>query len=65
MFLTTKEFLPQHRQHRQQTMQIITAAEARGQTRMAEMNHQVANNLERIITALEADEEQQQAADAS
>jgi integrase len=65
MFLTTNDFLPQHRQHRQQTLQIITAAEARGQTRMAEMNHQVADNLERIITALEADEDQQQAADAS
>ena len=65
MFLTTTEFLPQHRQHRQQTMQIISTAEARGQTRMAEMNRQVAENLEKIITALEADEGHQQDADAS
>ncbi len=65
MFLTTNDFLPQHRQHRQQTLQIITAAEGRGQTRMAEMNRQVADNLEKIITALEADEDQQQVADAS
>jgi hypothetical protein len=33
-------------------LQIITAAEARGQARMAEMNRQVAGNLEKIITAL-------------
>jgi integrase len=55
MFITTPEFLPRHRQHRQQTLQIITAAEARGQTRLAEMNHQVASNLSKIITALEND----------
>ena len=47
MFLTTTEFLPQHRQPRQQTLQIVSAAEARGQTRMAEMNRQVADNLKR------------------
>jgi len=32
-------------------------AETRGQTRMAQMNRQVAGNLEKIITALENDEE--------
>jgi len=32
-------------------------AEARGQTRMAQMNRQVAGNLEKIITALENQEE--------
>jgi integrase len=52
MFVTTAEFLPQHRQQHQQLLQIITTAEARGQTRMAEMNRQVAGNLEKIITAL-------------
>jgi integrase len=52
MFVTTAEFLPQHRQQHQQLLQIITAAEARGQARMAEMNRQVAGNLEKIITAL-------------
>jgi integrase len=52
MFVTTTEFLPQHRQQHQQLLQIITTAEARGQTRMAEMNRQVAGNLEKIITAL-------------
>jgi integrase/recombinase XerD len=38
MFLTTAEFLPEHRSQRQQTIQIISAAEARGQARLAEMN---------------------------
>lgn len=64
MFLTTAEFLPQHRQHHQQTLQIISAAEARGQTRMAQMNRQVASNLEKIITALESDDTRQQVPNA-
>ena len=53
MFVTTAEFLPQHHAQRQQTLQIITAAEANGQARVAEMNRQVAGNLDKIITALE------------
>lgn len=56
MFLTTPQFLPQHRQHRQQVLQIITVAEARGQIRLAEMNQQVADNLTKVITTLEADQ---------
>ncbi|HUY47876.1 MAG TPA: hypothetical protein VMV92_19445 [Streptosporangiaceae bacterium] len=55
MFVTTAEFLPQHREHRQQVLQIITAAEARGQARLGEMNRQVLGNLDKIIVALEAD----------
>jgi integrase len=53
MFVTTAEFLPQHHAQRQQTLQIITAAEANGQARVAEMNRQVAGNLDKIIAALE------------
>ena len=53
MFLTTGEFLPQHHQQRQQTLQIITAAEARGQQRLAEMNRKVLGNLDTIIGALD------------
>lgn len=56
MFITTSEFLPEHRQHRQQVVQIITAAEARGQQRLIEMNQQVLGNLDQIITALEDDQ---------
>ena len=54
IFVTSAEFLPQHHAHRQQTLQIITAAEANGQARVAEMNKQVAANLDKIITALDA-----------
>jgi hypothetical protein len=41
MFVTTAEFLPQHHIHRAQVIELITAAEARGQARLAEMNQQV------------------------
>jgi hypothetical protein len=41
MFITTPEFLPQHRDQRQQIIQIITAAEVGGQSRPTEMNQQV------------------------
>ena len=56
MFVTTAEFLPQHHAQRQQALQIITAAEANGHARLAEMNRQVAGNLDKIIAAL-GDEE--------
>ncbi|WP_219419485.1 hypothetical protein [Pseudonocardia nigra] len=66
MFLTIAEFLPEHRRHHRQLLQIITAAEARGQARMAEMNRQVTDNLEKVITALEHDTDTpQESADAS
>ena len=67
MFVTTAEFLPQHHAQRQQTLQIITAAEANGQARVAEMNRQVAGNLDKIIAALEAEDgdEKEAAAGAS
>jgi integrase len=58
MFLTTAEFLPQHRQQHQRTLQIIATAETRSQARMVEMNRQLADNLGKIITGLEADDKQ-------
>ncbi len=64
MFLTTEEFLPQHHEHHRQTLQIISAAEARGQGRLAEMNRQVADNLANIITSLEDDRPENQDTDA-
>jgi hypothetical protein len=66
MFVTTPEFLPQHHEHRQQVLQIISAAEARGQLRLVEMNQQVLGNLDTIITSLETDSssEELDAADA-
>jgi hypothetical protein len=66
MFLTTHEFLPQHREQRQQLLQIVSAAEARGQARVVEMNRQVPGDLEQVITMLEANPDQPEAtADAS
>jgi hypothetical protein len=67
MFVTTAQFLPQHHAQRHQTLQIISAAEANGQARVAEMNRQVAGNLDKIIAALEAEggEEKEEAAGAS
>ena len=56
MFITTADFLPQHRDHRTQVVQIISAAEARGQQRLAEMNTQVLGNLDRIIQTLDIEE---------
>jgi ferredoxin len=53
MFITNPQFLPQHHQQRQQVIQIISAAEAPGQQRLAEMNRHVLGNLEQIIAALE------------
>lgn len=55
MFVTTAEFLPQHRQQRSEILQIITAAEARGQRRLVEMNRQVLTNFDTIITSLDDD----------
>jgi hypothetical protein len=67
MFVTTAEFLPQHHAQRQATLQIITAAEANGQARVAEMNRQVAGNLDKIIATLEDEgtDEKEAAASAS
>jgi hypothetical protein len=53
MFITTADFLPQHREHRTQVVQIISAAEARGQQRLVEMNTRVLGNLDRIIETLD------------
>ncbi|MFJ9371592.1 hypothetical protein ACIRRA_45415 [Nocardia sp. NPDC101769] len=55
MFVTTAEFLPQHRHQQQQVIELISSAEARGQQRLAEMNRQVLGNLTSIITALATD----------
>jgi hypothetical protein len=63
VFVTTPEFLDQHRAHREQTRQLIVTAPSRGQLRLAEMNQQVLGNLDRIITSLAAGEGER-AADA-
>jgi hypothetical protein len=43
------------RTHRGQVIELITAAEARGQGRLVEMNQQVLDNLNRIIGTLDDD----------
>ena len=50
------EFLDQHHAQRQQTLELITAAEARGHKRLAEMNRTVLSNLDTIIDTLETRE---------
>jgi hypothetical protein len=67
MFATTAEFLPQHHAQQRATLQLISAAEANGHARVAEMNRQVAANLDKIIAALQAEgpDEEEAAASAS
>ena len=52
MFITTAEFLPQHRSQRHQTLQLISDAQTRGHTRLAEMNQRVLISLDQIIATL-------------
>ncbi len=66
VFVTTAEFLPLARAQHQATLRLIATAEAAGNARLAEMNKQVAANLEKIITALQgSDERTRDAAHAS
>ena len=52
MFLTTRDFLPQHRQQRSETARLIAVAEANGQFRMVQTNTTVLHKLDRIIDQL-------------
>lgn len=54
MFLTTPEFLPQHRSQLVETRTLIDTAQKRGQERLVEMNQKVEMNLLNIIDSLEA-----------
>jgi hypothetical protein len=53
VFITTAEFLPQHREQLEMTRGIIERAEKRGQLRLIEMNRRTADNLTKIIDGLE------------
>ena len=53
VFITTPEFLDQHRQQLAHTQQVLAGARANNQLRLAESNQRVADNLTNIITALE------------
>ncbi|MCV7277866.1 tyrosine-type recombinase/integrase [Mycolicibacter arupensis] len=53
VFITTEEFLPQHREQLELTRGIIERARQRGQLRVVEMNQRTADNLLTVITSLE------------
>lgn len=53
-FQTTPEFLPVHRRQLDNTRALIATADSNGQSRLAANHRKVAENLERIIPALEA-----------
>lgn len=52
-FITTPDFLAQHRQQREDTRQMIARAEDGGLARVAEKNTRTLGRLDKIITALE------------
>lgn len=54
VFVTTAEFLPQHRRQLEQTRALIAQADHTGAQRMAEMNRTVEKNLIAIIDGLNA-----------
>ena len=53
VFITTPEFLPQHRKQLQLTQSLISSARANGRARVVEMNERVESNLQRIIASLD------------
>jgi integrase len=52
-FITTADFLDQHRRHRDETTKAIDDAQASGLSRIAERNRRILGKLDTIITALE------------
>ena len=56
-FITGPEFLPELREQRHRTLALIQAAEGKGQSRVVEMNRQVLDNLNRMITEVDKDEQ--------
>lgn len=54
LFVTTAEFLPDHHRQLEATRALITMADSRGHSRLAESNRTVEKNLLRIITALDS-----------
>lgn len=56
VFVTTAEFLPQHRRQLEQTQDLIARADRNGQQRLAEMNRTVQTNLLAIVDGLTTSE---------
>lgn len=58
-FITTGDFLQQHRQQRQGTSELIAGAEQSGLARVAEKNRRTLGKLDTIISTLEGATENQ------
>lgn len=56
-FRTTIEYLDQHKQHLERTNQVLEVAQANGWERQIQINLDVKNSLEKIITTLEANQD--------
>jgi integrase len=56
VFITTPEFLDNHREQLAHTAKVLEGAKARKQLRLVEINQRVSDSLTNIITALEAEE---------
>jgi hypothetical protein len=54
VFITTPDFLSEHLDQLRATKRLIATGEARGNTRLVEMDQRVATNLENIIDAIQA-----------
>lgn len=56
-FLTTIEYLDQHKQHLERTNQVLEVAQTNGWKRQIQINQDVKNSLEKIITTLEVNQD--------
>lgn len=64
LFITSSDFLPQHRTQLSATRELIDVSKRCGHQRLVDANEKVAANLQRIITACEADTTGTELADA-
>jgi ferredoxin len=64
VFITGPEFLPELREQHTRTLTLIDNAKSCGHTRVAEMNQQVADNLDRMIGEMDDVQDNEAAADA-
>jgi hypothetical protein len=63
VFLTGPEFLPELREQRRRTLTLIDISSNKGPARVVETNQQILTNLDRMISEVEKDQ-QEDAADA-
>lgn len=55
-FRTTKEFLPNHKEHKKRTVEVLAKAKQNGWTRQIQVNEEILTNLNSIISELEKDD---------